>query len=254
MSGLPALDLHAHLMTNIGARDIAELGALVFAATRSLDEFEETLSRRDEWAVWGVGCHPGLVSAQRAFDADRFAKLIQRTPLVSEVGLDGKARTPMELQRLNFRSMLGVLADDPRIASIHSAAAVLEVLEELEAHPIRGAVLHWWTGSAEQTAQALGLGCYFSVNAASVRKMDQLDSIPLDRLLSETDHPFGDRYSGSDQRPGNVDQVELALARLHGMSKADIRLQMWRNLRALLSETKTSSQLPRSSRVTLLAV
>lgn len=92
MRRLPALDLHAHLTPNITSGDVAQLSALVWAATRSLDEFDQTQSRSDEWAIWGVGCHPGLVGVQKAFDVARFEQLIHQTPLVSEVGLDGKAR------------------------------------------------------------------------------------------------------------------------------------------------------------------
>jgi TatD DNase family protein len=245
--------MHAHLTTSLSARDIAELDAVVWAATRSPDEFEETLGRADDWVVWGVGCHPGLVGVQKAFDVARFEKLIESTPLVSEVGLDGKARPDMELQRRNFRDILRVLAETPRVTSIHSYAAIAQLLDELEAQPIRGAVLHWWLGDANQTAQAVNLGCYFSINAASVRHAREVGAIPLDRLLPETDHPLGDRFGGPDRRPGNVVSVELALGRLYGLSQVELRLQMWRNLRRLLSETGTTSLLPRRSRVVMLS-
>jgi TatD DNase family protein len=246
--------MHAHLTTSISVRDIEELGALTWAATRSLDEFEETLGRADDWVVWGVGCHPGLVGVQKAFDVARFEKLIESTPLVSEVGLDGKARPALDLQRRNFRDVLRVLAATPRITSIHSYAAIPELLKELEAQPIRGAVLHWWLGDADQTARATDLDCYFSVNAASVRHVRELSAIPLDRLLPETDHPFGDRFGGPGRRPGNVNSVELALGRFYGLTKEELRLQMWRNLRRLVLETGTASLLSRPSRTVMLAI
>jgi TatD DNase family protein len=254
MRRIPALDMHAHLATNLSARDIAGLGALVWAATRSLDEFEETLGRADDWVVWGVGCHPGLVGVQKTFDVARFEKLIESTPLVSEVGLDGKARPAMELQRRKFRDILRVLAETPRVTSIHSYAAIPALLEELEAQPIRGAVLHWWLGDPGQTANAIDLGCYFSVNAASVRHVRELSVIPLDRLLPETDHPFGDRFDGPHHRPGNVDSLEDALGRLYGLAQDELRLQIWRNLRSLLSDTSAMSFLSRPARVLMLSL
>lgn len=252
MRNLPALDLHAHLAPTINARDIEELGALVWAATRSLDEFEQTQSRTDAWAIWGVGCHPGLVGAQKSFDEARFGQLIGRTPLVSEVGLDGKARPAMELQRRNFRAILGILATTPRVTSIHSYAATAEVLAELEAQPVHGAVLHWWLGDADQTARAVALGCYFSVNPASVRHLSKFN-VPLDRLLPETDHPFGDRFGGADRRPGNVASVELQLSRMHGQTPDELRVQMWRNLQTLVRDAGVTPLLPRSAKIALLA-
>ena len=180
--------------------------------------------------------------------------LIESTPLVSEVGLDGKARPAMEVQRHNFREILGVLAKTPRVTSIHSYAAIPQLLEELEAQPIRGAVLHWWLGDADQTTRAVDLGCYFSANAASVRHVRELTTIPPGRLLPETDHPFGDRFGGPDGRPGNVESVELALGRLYGLSQEELRLQMWRNLGILISGTGATSLLPRPVKVFLLSL
>lgn len=252
MRRLPALDLHAHLTPAISPDDVAELGALVWAATRSLDEFEQTQVRADDWVIWGVGCHPGLVGIQKAFDIVRFEKLVGRTPLVSEVGLDGKARPAMDLQRQNFRAILRVLSTTPRVTSIHSYTATAEILDELQRQPIRGAVLHWWLGDAAQTAQALELGCYFSVNPASVRHLSKL-SIPLDRLLPETDHPFGDRFGGANRRPGNVDSVEVQVGRLHGLDGDEVRIQVWRNLRTLVQDTGVTGILPRPAKVALLA-
>jgi TatD DNase family protein len=141
------------------------------------------LQRTDSWTVWGVGCHPGLVGAQKAFDADRFAELIARTPYVSEVGLDGKSRVPMDTQRATLDAMLTAMQENPRLTSIHSFAATDTVLECLMARPIHGAVMHWWLGNREQTKQAIDLGCYFSVNSSMLRQRDLLASLPLDRVL-----------------------------------------------------------------------
>lgn len=49
---LPPLDLHAHVATDVAPRALEELGAVVFAVTRSLDEYEETLNRSDAVTVW----------------------------------------------------------------------------------------------------------------------------------------------------------------------------------------------------------
>ena len=64
---LPPLDLHAHVDVGVGARDLEGLGAVVFAATRSLDESAAALTRSDAVTVWGIGCHPGVPAA-----VDRF--------------------------------------------------------------------------------------------------------------------------------------------------------------------------------------
>jgi TatD DNase family protein len=254
MRRLPSVDMHAHIEVDIAAADLLELGSLVFAATRSLDEAARALNRSDPWTIWGVGCHPGLVGVQTAFDPARFVDLIDRTPYVSEIGLDGKSRVPMHTQQATFDAILAALQTTPRIASIHSFAATDAVLECLTARPIHGTVLHWWLGNTDQTRQAVELGCYFSINASMLRRPELLDVLPLDRVLAETDHPFGDRSAGRGRRPGNVDNVEDAIARHHGLNQDGVRQATWRNLAELMRSTKCGSLLPRPVRIALAAV
>ena len=68
----PPLDTHAHVDPGIDASELRKLGAFIFAMTRSLEEFEAVRSRSDLRALWGVGVHPGLVRAQKAFTVERF--------------------------------------------------------------------------------------------------------------------------------------------------------------------------------------
>lgn len=254
MRRLPPIDLHAHVEADIAASDLTDLGALVFAATRSLDEAERALNRSDPWTIWGVGCHPGLVRVQKAFELDRFAHLITKTPYVSEVGLDGSSRVSLQVQRRTFEAILATLQATPRITSIHSQAATATVLACLTTQPIRGAVLHWWLGDQGQTKQALELGCSFSVNASMLKRPELVSLLPLDRLLPETDHPFGDRSAGLGRRPGNVADVEHAIGSIHGLDETAVRLAMWRNLAAQVAATKCGSLLARPTRIVLASI
>jgi TatD DNase family protein len=248
----PPLDLHAHIDAAIAANDLMALGAVVFGATRTLDEAAQALQRDDVTAIWGVGCHPAEVRAHRDFDPRRFAALAAESPFASEIGLDGAAKVPIETQRETFEAILNFLAEKPRITSIHSYRATAEVLNCLEAQPIRGAILHWWLGDAEQTTRAVELGCWFSVNASSVRR-GVLKLIPLDRLLPETDHPFGDRSNGKSARPGNVASVERSIGAHHNLDSAVVRNLMWSNLADLVGAARCASLLPRPIRLQLMA-
>lgn len=234
---IPApLDVHAHVDLEIDVHEVRLLGAFIFAMTRSLREFETASKRSDPRMIWGVGVHPGLVRSIKAFDSSEFERIVVDTPLVGEVGLDGSSRVPMSDQVRVFRSVLETLSRHPRLVSVHSAGAQLQVLRELHRTPIRGVILHWWTGSVELTEEAIRLGCYFSLPPAMMSKSDLLALIPKDRLLAETDHPSGDRYTGGRKRPGNVREVENKLANLHGQDPFDIRIACWRNLARLAGE------------------
>jgi TatD DNase family protein len=251
---LSPIDFHAHLDATIPQFELRQLGAVVFAATRSLDEADDATLRNDEQTIWGVGCHPGLAEAQKAFERKRFSALIQRTSFVGEVGLDGSSKVLMNTQQATFKAILQELENTPRIVSIHSYMATDLVINALETRPkTKGVVLHWWLGDVTQTRRALELGCFFSINASSVKRTDVLKQIPLDRVLTETDHPFGDRRGGRNARPGLVTGVESELAQHYTKTPEAIRLAIWDNLARLTSETGCMTLLPRAVRLQLMA-
>lgn len=252
MKRLPPLDAHAHVDAQIDADEITELKAFVMAVTRSLDEASSAVQRSDDWAIWGVGCHPCLKKAQNGFDAVRFQQLIQRTSFVGELGLDGKSRVPIAQQSETLSSALQILTESPRITSLHSYAATGEILEILAPCPPPGMILHWWLGSPEQTRRAAEMGCFFSVNSSSAKRKNLLASIPPERLLTETDHPFGDRRKGPS-RPGLVDDVEKMIGDCLHRSAYDVRRLVWANFTQLVKVTDCRNLLPRPVRVALAA-
>jgi TatD DNase family protein len=251
----PPLDTHAHVEVTITPRELLALRAVVFAATRSLEESQHALDRQhhDLLTVWGLGVHPGLKTALEQFDLNTFKTLLSRTAYVGEVGLDGRVKSRLNLQQEVLSDILSELRTTARITSLHSYGATNELLELLAATRIEGAVLHWWLGDAAATRQAVELGAYFSINAANLKVREALDEIPIDRILTETDHPDGDRLSTQPRRPGNVTTVETALVRRHGITAADLRRTCWKNLRALTESTRTQELLPRRVQAILLA-
>ena len=149
----------------------------------------------------------------------------------------------MDMQRQTLASALGVLQQSPRITSLHSYKATSEILSLIAEFPQPGLILHWWLGTESETYRAVELGCYFSVNRSLARRRDLLAQIPLDRVLPETDHPFGNKGRGL-QRPGDVGHVEAALAEAHGLSRAEIRRRTWQTLALIAQETRTGRLLP----------
>jgi TatD DNase family protein len=242
----PPLDAHAHVDVTITPSDLLALRAVVFAASRSLEESQQALDRQDQdlLTVWGLGVHPGLKTALEHFDLDTFKTLLGRTAYVGEVGLDGKVQSRLKLQQEVLNDILTELQTSARITSLHSYGATNELLELLAATPIEGAVLHWWLGDVAATRQAVELGAYFSINVANLRNRDALAQVPIDRILTETDHPDGDRWSTQPKQPGNVTKVEAELARRLEITAADLRRASWKNLRELTESTRTQELLP----------
>lgn len=241
---LPPLDLHAHVATDVAPRALEELGSVVFAVTRSLDEYEETLSRSDAVTVWGLGCHPRLATAQQGYDQDRFAKLLRKAAFVGEVGLDGSSKVPIQEQEDVLASVFTTIAATSRMTSVHSYRATKRVLDLVEDTKVEGVILHWWLGSETETKRAIELGCLFSVNSSmDVARLKTAD-VPVDALLPETDHPNGNRRGESPRQPGHTVEVERAVASVFDIPEAEVRARFWATLAKQVEVTDTLALFP----------
>lgn len=247
------LDVHAHVLPDIPPGELTALAAHVVAVTRTPDEYETVRHRDDPTTVWALGCHPGLAGPQKKFDPDRFRQLAATAAVVGEVGLDGSSRVPLELQTANLTTILAILADTPLVTSLHSAGTTTELVDVIERHPTRGLVLHWWRGSPDDTRRALDAGCYFSVNSRELRKPAVLGVAPKDRILVETDHPFGDRSEAQPRRPGHMHKTLTALAERWDVTYDEAVRRTWVNWRDLAVATATADRLPASFRTEMLA-
>jgi TatD DNase family protein len=158
----------------------------------------------------------------------------------------------MENQLAALRAILEVASDTPRLLSLHSYRATGLVVRELREFRPHAAILHWWLGSPEETEAAVAAGAYFSVNASQARSWKGLRLIPADRLLLETDHPFGDR-SESSPRPGNLARSEIAVSTALGVSPDALRRRTWGNLKAIAETLNLVEMFPRDFQVQLLA-
>jgi TatD DNase family protein len=237
---MPSLDAHAHLDPGRTSEELAGTGA-VLAFTLSLDEAAHTLERREPLIAWGVGCHPRNRKAQEAFDAERFGALVERAAIVGEIGLDTGSRVPLELQLQTFRQALAVVAERPRLVSIHSYRATGLVLEELRKRPVTVPVLHWWTGTADETQEAVALGCYFSIHSAVARHSKFRTRVPPERLLIESDHGFRDPPTAI---PCRVEWVEHLVGQQLKLGVEEVRRLAWRNLATIIRETGTWELFP----------
>lgn len=209
--------------------------------TLSLDEAALVVDRCEPQITWGVGCHPRQREAQEAFDLERFGEMAERAAVVGEMGLDTGSRVPLDLQLKTFRQGLEVVAGLPRLTSVHSYRATGLVIQELRRRPIAVPVLHWWTGSAEETTAAVALGWYFSIHSAVAGHSKFRTRVPPDRVLIESDHGYRDPPAAI---PCRVEWVEHPVAQQLGLDVKSVRRLAWPNLATIVRETGTCSVLP----------
>jgi TatD DNase family protein len=238
----PTLDAHGHITPKYSAKDLKSSGA-VLAMTLSLDEAALGVSRKEANITWGAGCHPRFPKSQETFDVKRFADLLGKTAIVGEVGLDAGSRVPLELQLENFRQVLETVSKHPRLVSIHSYRATRLVLKELRRRPIAIPVLHGWAGSADETSEAVELGCYFSIHSAVARQSKFRTRVPLERILVESDHGYNDPPAAI---PCRIEWVEYLVAQQFKLEVKEIRELVWRNLATIVQKTGTRNLVPES--------
>ena len=239
-SDLPPLDAHSHIAADVTAAQVNGLGpAVVFAMTRSVKEALYALrpgAAASDNLVWGLGSHPGVEPTVARFDGDAFAKAVANFALIGEVGLDRRGDRPS--QTAMFRRVLQEASGQPILLSVHSTGRCAAVLDEIERSPHPGIILHWFNGSATEFERAIRLGCFFSVNAAM--SPAQLEQVPYDRVLTETDFPASGSKTGA-ARPGDVSRIERILAEQHG---SDPRQQIWRNLAEVCHRSGAGARMP----------
>ena len=115
------------------------------------------------------------------------------------------------------------------------------MLDELQRTPVAAPILHWWTGTAYETRRAVEIGCYFSVHLQVARRSNFRTQVPLERLLVESDHGWGDPPGVI---PHRVAWVEYLLSASLKIDVREVRQRVWQNFRDVVRLTGTRELLP----------
>ena len=175
-----------------------------------------------------IGVHPHEAKEVEEDWYNSFRALAQEPKVVAygEIGLDYHYdHSPREIQRQRFREQIRLARELGLPLVIHTREAqedtVTILREEGAAHV--GGVFHCFSGDAWLAKDALDLGFYLSFsgvltfkNATMLR--DVARTIPLDRLMVETDCPYLTPvpYRGKRNEPAHVQYVAQTLAEIHG--------------------------------------
>jgi TatD DNase family protein len=182
-----------------------------------------------------VGTHPHNAHEELDIGAAELMAIAKHPKVVAigEAGLDYfYDKSPRSAQAQGFLNHIAAAQATGLPLVIHAreadadVAAILE--KEMAARPFP-AVLHCFTGGAELARRALAIGLYISFSGIlTFKKSDDLRavaaSVPLDRLLVETDAPYlaPGKYRGKRNEPAYVVETARELARVKGVSEAEI--------------------------------
>jgi TatD DNase family protein len=255
------IDAHCHLADETFAGDLEQVVERAKAAglERALVVLDAGNAREAAQAarllaLWPsvrltIGIHPHNAHQYGANPSEVFERVrtqILQTPAacaVGEIGLDYHYDySPRDIQEIVFRTQLELARELALPIVIHTREAeadTLRLLREDQRDAIPG-VLHCFTGTAALARAALDLGLYISLagiitfpRAGDLREIAR--TVPLDRLLVETDSPFlaPVPHRGKRNEPAHVRHVVEILAQIHGVTLAEVAQRTSDNFRAL---------------------
>ncbi len=158
------------------------------------------LTEQYEFVYGAVGIHPHNVQEANENILEKIAELTKRPKVVAigEIGLDYYYDfSPRALQKKWLIMQIGLAKDLKMPVIIHNRDSHQDVMEIIKSENAKevGGVFHMFTGSTEMAKILLDNNFFISVGGVvtfkNARKIvEVIKSIPLDRLLIETDCPY----------------------------------------------------------------
>lgn len=159
------------------------------------------------------GVHPWYIDNLPDNWQSQLEKLLLHFPhaAVGEAGLDRVKRdTPLTTQLPILTAQLELASRHNRPISLHGARAWDQLADALApyAHRLPAIICHGFGGSLESMQRLLNLGAYISIagtvcNPKATRVRTAATTLPLDRLLIETDSPDLFPQGGIPANPPN---------------------------------------------------
>jgi TatD DNase family protein len=192
-----------------------------------------------------VGIHPhdcARVPEEDWAACDRAAR-DPSTVAVGETGLDFHYDlSPRQVQAASFRRSIRMAASAGKPLVVHVREADAECAQVLreEGLPVRGGVIHCFTGDPSAARAYLDLGLYLSVagivtfkTAGPIREAVRI--VPRDRLLVETDSPYlaPIPFRGKRNEPAHVVETARKVAEIWGTTLEEVASITVENARRL---------------------
>ena len=194
-----------------------------------------TLSQKYDSVYTAIGTHPHDARFYDDQAEEKIKSLVtsERVLAWGEIGLDFHYdNSPRDAQVEVFKRQLRAARECDLPVVIHTREAESETIDILKTEydgAERRGVFHCFSGSKDLAQRALELGFMISFSGiVTFKKADELrdvaQSVPLDRLLIETDCPYlaPIPYRGKRNEPAYVAEVARCLAGIHGVEVEEI--------------------------------
>lgn len=236
-------DTHAHMddrAFDIDRKDLLEALpqqglALVMNPGCSAESSRNTdrLSREYDYIYAAVGSHPDVADEVNEAVLDEYRMLCKQNPkikAIGEIGLDYHYEDiPREIQREAFRMQMELARELDLPVIVHEREAHEDGMKIVDEFPEVTGVFHCYSGSVEMAKELVKRGWYIGFTGVltfkNARKaVEVAASIPLDRIVLETDCPYmaPEPFRGKRNDPGKLYRMAEKLAEIRGLTVEEI--------------------------------
>jgi TatD DNase family protein len=257
---LPIVDSHCHIdlpqfdpdrgEVVARARDAGVVEMLVVGGVDEEEAHRRALRTADDLglpASAGIHPHEARLATEAVYDELRDLGRERKIVAVGEIGLDFHYDySPRPQQREVFRRQVRLAREVglPLIVHTREADEETAALLEEEGAGETGGVIHCFTGGHELARRALALGFHISFSGIVAFPRSEViqevaRTMPLDRLLVETDAPFlaPPPHRGKRNEPAFVVEVARKVAAVRGVPLEEIARAAVANYARLFSRS-----------------
>lgn len=179
-----------------------------------------------------VGSHPDSANEVNEAVLDEYRMLCKhdKVKAIGEIGLDYYYEDiPRDVQQKAFRMQMELAQELGLPVIVHERDAHQDGLMIVKNFPSVTGVFHCYSGSAEMARQLVNMGWYIGFTGVltfkNARKaVETAASIPLDRIVLETDCPFmaPEPFRGKRNDPGYLFRMAEKLAEIRNISVDEV--------------------------------
>lgn len=190
--------------------------------------FAVELSEKYDYVYAAAGWHPSDAASFDESSETLIRELCgkKKVRAIGEIGLDYHyGADTKETQQKVLRRQLAIARELGKPVIIHDRDAHADCMAILAEYPEVKGVFHCYSGSAEMAAELVRRGWYLSFTGAITfknarRAQEVITSVPLDRIMIETDSPYLAPVPNRGHRndSSNLPYIAERIAELRGMT------------------------------------
>lgn len=239
------IDTHCHLTDKQFQKDIEkvlafseQLGVKFFVTSgfdldSSIKAVEFASLHKNVFATIGIYPEHACLADEKTFAKLEELAKNKKVVGIGEIGLQFTDKAPAkEVQIKVFERQIDLAFNLQKPIVIHCREAMgicLETLEKKRDKLVYGGTMHCFSGSRESALRVLKLGLNISVGGVSTFKnatnlKEALSTVPLERILLETDCPYlaPHPYRGQRNSPAFLPTIAENLAKILGKDVSEV--------------------------------